>query len=239
MARVFLAASSEALTIAEAPVTGPPFTVSFWFRPTTVGVLQTMFWFGDASVTNHYFQVGLDSTNHLFVQAQVGVSTSTTPTTQTVTVNTWHHAMVTFASNTSRIVSLDDQTEAENTSDLVPLSRNSMAWGRSNDSTPSQYYDGYLFWGSIYSEAILGEQRTPLANGACPLHHRREHLERFYPFVGEDDKDLIAGKILSVVGTPTFTDSAPSGLLAPAAYALPAKGYWAKGSIESGISLKT
>lgn len=239
MARVFLAASSESLIISEAPVTGPPFTVTFWFYPTTVGVAQTMFWLGDLSEANQFFSVGLNATDHLTIFVQQTLSSQEVATSATVTVNTWHHATAIFESDIVRRISLDNQTEATGIIDLGPTGVDGTAWARRGDSSPDQYFDGYLFWGSISNEILPAAAKAPFANGASPLHYRREHLKRFYPFIADEDIDLITGKSLSVVGTPTVLAVAPSGLLSPTAYALPPKGYWSKGSIDSGISLKT
>lgn len=239
MAKVFLAASSEAMTFVEAPVTGPPFAVSFWFRPTTVGVAQTMFWLGDPTSADEFWSVELDASDQLVIRGQDGASSEATATVATVTVDTWHHATAIFASNILRRISLDNQTEASGTDDLTPATPTTVVWGRRGDSSPTNYFDGYLLWGAIYSEIMASADKKPLADGASPLFFRREQLEAFYSFIEGEDRNLITGIIGDLVATPTNLAASPNNLASPNGVILPLKGYLEGDIVSKGITLST
>lgn len=225
MSRVFTAASSEWLDVAEAPVTTYPFSVSFFFRPTTVGAAQTMFWLGNTAVANDYFSVELDATDHLIIHARDGVgSNELTPTVATVTVNTWHHAMAIFESATSRRISLDGGVEASGTDNITPDNTNGLAFGRHSTSAPGSYYDGHLMWAAIWDVAFANGEYEILSERKCPLYFRRDNLVDFYLLINSEDVDVVNRRALTANNTPTTSTNNPSRT-AGGMYEIPAD-YW-------------
>lgn len=210
MSRVFTAASSESLTVAEAPVTTPPFAVSFFFQPTTVGVAQTMFWLGDASSSSSYFSVELDASDQLLGRALSGVTNRVVTTVATVTVDTWHHALAVFATTTLRQISLDGQAEAANTQLVNPSGIDSMAFARNSDSSPNQYFDGHLMWAAIWNVAFVDGEYEILSDRKCPLYFRRDELVDFYPLLADEDVDIINRRQLTANNTPTISTDNPT-----------------------------
>ena len=210
MSRVFTASSSEWLAAGSTPVTVVPFAISFFFRPTTVGVAQTMVWIGDVSNAASYFEVGLDATDHLVAHAQVSITSGVAASAGTVTVNTWHHAFAIFASATSRRISLDRGTEANNTTSVTPTGVDVIAFGRRNDSTPTAYYDGHLMWAAIYDVSFADGEYEILSERKCPLYFRRDNLVDFYPLIADEDIDIINRRVLTPNNSPSVSTNNPS-----------------------------
>lgn len=210
MSRVFTAASTEWLAAATTPVATIPFAISLFFRPTTVGVAQTMCWIGDASDAAQYFEVALDATDHLVAHVQSGATSGVAASAGTVTVNTWHHAFAIFTSATSRRIALDGGTEANNTTNATPTGVDVIAFARRNDSTPTTYYDGHLMWAAIWNVSFADGEYEILSERKCPLYFSRDNLVDFYPLLADEDVDIINRRALTPNNTPTTSNDNPS-----------------------------
>lgn len=210
MSRVFTAASSEWLSVAEAPVTAAPFAVSLFFRPTTIGVAQTLFWLGDSSSSTRFFAVELDASDNLVIRARAGLGNQIATTAGAVTVDTWHHAMAIFESAASRRISLDGGTEANNTTSVTPTGVDSLSFARNSDSSPDQYFDGHIMWAAIWDVSFANGEYEILSERKCPLYFSRDNLVDFYPLLADEDIDVINRRALTANNTPTISTDNPS-----------------------------
>ncbi len=242
MSRLFDDASNQYLQLDSAPISGYPFTLVAWFYTDDDTASQTILGLADKDVNNHKYRLAVRGDQGDKVEAHVhdGGSASNARTSTTFSANTWHHACGVFASSTDRRAYLDNGGENSNGSDKTPLGLDSVAIGRTNDSSPGAYMSGRLAEVCIYNVALGSDARGQLAAGFSPLLVQPQNIAAYWPLIRDEDQDIVGGYDLTAFNSPTVADHPPiiyptsPYIVVPVAVAPPAvgaimtpnKGFW-------------
>lgn len=141
-----------------APVASMPFTWSCWCwsidAPTEH---QTLLWLGDKDVANQFYVMrqgggGAGSEGKVSNLAYAGV-VNWVETTTTMTANTWHMVTGVFG-GTSSVASFLDAGGKNTGTGEEPTGEDSVAIGRSHDSTPGTYWNGCIAVPIIWNRAL-------------------------------------------------------------------------------------
>ena len=213
MARLFASASSEGLDWNTFSLpTAYPFTYSAWFYPTTTSIYAAIMSVVDASSATSYFGMMQYNDNTLAFLARAAAS-SNAFTTNTVNANAWNHGCCVGTSATSRDVYLNGGTAGSNTTSSNPTGIDAAAIGYMTDSTPGDYYDGYIGEVAVWNAALSPAEVKSLSKGYSPLSIRPESLVSYVPLVRDEDFDRISGSGLTVLNTPQIAPSHPNVFL--------------------------
>lgn len=213
MARVFT--TSQYLETTSVPLTGPPFTIAFWFYVTDVTALHLTFGLSAATGIGYYYlgPRGDVVGDPIQVIADNGATPGTASTSTGYTANTWHHCVGVFASSTSRSVYLNGGGKGTDTTNSTPSGVNRLNFGR-------MYYSGSLFgnmsgriaMAGLWSVALGDDEAAALAARYHPRLVRPASLVSCWDlggFAGEYDNDWVGGYHLTPSGSPTWTDGPP------------------------------
>jgi len=215
-ARDFEAAGTDQyLTVASTPITADPVMISCWFNAESGSATQVLAGIYNSSHSDRSLRLGLNSTDQVtFSELSAGAATAATSTT--FTAGTWHHAFGCGVSSTSRFAYLNGGGRGSNASSRTIVGANSIAIGRTNNTTPGNYYDGVVAHVAIWntagsSDAERDAWAVALAAGAHPYTIARANLVFYAPLNGDGspEPDLVGGRLLTVSGSPAKIDSLP------------------------------
>jgi hypothetical protein len=216
MARQYSRASSQYSTVASAVVSAMPFTVSARFYPTTLAAASGEFYSIvtiAAAGENAMLIVGEDA-SAFKIRAQVSPSTAPTATgfpwsTNTLTVNTWHHCALT-ASTTNRDVWLNG-TKTGNTEVIGNFSTlaETTVGGFKAGATNVHNISGRVAEVGIWDVVLTDDELLALSKGVSPLLIRPTSLKAYWPMLDSAAPDVDrwnAGYNLTPVNSPTMAD---------------------------------
>lgn len=210
MARAFDDASSQALTTANAVVSGTPLTIAGFFYSDDLTVQQAMVAIADTAGTNNWFALLLDGTtagDPLLAISRSAGSYAYATSTVGYSANTWQHAAAVFASPSSRSIYLDGANKVTNTATLAdPFGLDYTAVGRRTMSSSDSYLSGRLAEVGVWNVALDDDEIAALAKGVSPKLIRPASLVAYWPLVGNDspEPDLGRGQYpLTLVASPT------------------------------------
>ena len=129
-----------------------------------------------------------------------------------MSVNTWHHLCGVFASAIDRRMYLDGDTanKGSDTISRTPLGGyDRVAIGTIGDFSPGDYMSGRGADAAIWNIALSEPELVVLSKGYSPLFVHPENLVFYAPLINNEDRDIIGGRLLSEVSTPTVADHAP------------------------------
>lgn len=174
---------------ASAPNVGPAFSVSAWYRPTTLNA-GTVLGIG-SSGTSQYVALGMGVSGQGFLEVNGG-GTGDAFATGTFSDNAWHHLGGVSASNTSRIFYADGVAGTTDTASITPSGgfRDRVTIGalRSNGSLISTA-QGDIAECAIWSVALDAAEIVALAAGFSPLLIRPASLVFYAPLIGGGDPE--------------------------------------------------
>jgi len=205
MARLFDDGSSEYLEIDTAAITDVPMTISLWFRTNDVTLNQYGVTLADKDVEDQRFGIGAGgdiANDPLFFYARNGVDSIVIPTTNFMTVNTWHHGLVVgeiSGTDASYKVILDGDTgnAGDSGSEVArPVGFDRTSIGRMGDSTPSDYFSGDLGEVAIWNINMSYAEVVELATGAVAWKVRPQNLV-FYASLIRGLNDIKGGLVLT------------------------------------------
>lgn len=183
MARNFTAASSQSLEVASSPVSGPPFTVAAWARPTGTGASAYVA-VGELGGTHRYMlQQGFGGGNNVAASVTNTGFTFGATTTAAVTANVWHHGCAVFASNNSRTAYINGGNSATNTDTLNLNTPTSVVIGARYNTTLGFYFGGDLAEVGIWNVALTAAEVASLAKGMTCDKIRPQNLVFYAPLV--------------------------------------------------------
>lgn len=204
-----VAASSEALSLATAPVTAAPFTMACWFNSNDAASVYALMGVGDLSVLDNYFLLGLNGTvapdpvQVVAADGSVGVGSTTTG----FTAGTRHHAAAVITSPTSRAVFIDGGSKGTDTTSITPTGIDNTKIGRIPRSGNFNYLDGSIAEAAIWNVALTDGEVAILGLGYSALLVRPASLVFYAPCVRDVSagnwREYIGGVPLSEIGTPT------------------------------------
>lgn len=174
---------------ASAPNVGPAFTVSAWYRPTTLNA-GTVLGIG-SSGTSQYVALGMAATGNGFLEVNGG-GTADAFATGNFTDAVWHHLGGVSVSNTSRTFYADGVAGTTNTTAITPSGgfRDRVTIGalRSNGSLISTA-QGDIAECAIWSVDLSAAEIAALAAGFSPLLIRPAALVFYAPLIGRGDPE--------------------------------------------------
>ncbi len=218
MARYFDDTTSEYLEIDSSPVSAVPITIAAWAYSDNLSTVedQIIAYVGDKDAADEMFLLRLDSTgiNDLWARHRNFGGTSTA-TAGTFIVNTWHHCVAVFASNTSRTAYFDGTAGTENTDTRSAVSSDRVAIGRAGDTSPGDYFSGRIAEVGIWNAALTAAEITALSKGYSPQLIRPQSLVFYAQLIRDEDYDKVGGLSLTPFNTPTIAPHPPMIYPAP------------------------
>ena len=190
----FTAASSQYLSTASSPVSGPPFTIACWALPTGTAS-QAYISVGDSGSAQRYQLqqgLGVDQNNIAFSSISVPGTggASSAITSVGVVAGTWHHAAGILTSDSSRTIYLNGANAVTNTETRAIATPNSVAIAARFSPTVGFYFNGDLAEVGIWNAALTAEEIASLAKGMTCDKIRPQSLVFYAPLV----RDLIDTK---------------------------------------------
>lgn len=216
MSAAFLEASSEYLRVASAPVTAAPISVSCLFNTPNTTTSRVFVSIANSGATNQYFGLVAGSGSKVLWQSRATSAGSAT-TTDTFSVDTWHHAGGVEISATSRFAYLNGVASPEDTTSRTPTGMDRAGIGALVDSSPSNYFEGSIAEVGIWNVVLTAAEWTALAARYSPLFIRPKSLVAYCPLI-RGSTDLIGGVSWETQGTPTT--SAHPRIIRPSAQIL-------------------
>ena len=219
MARSFVAASSEYLLHTGAVITAAPLTVSAWFRPSAINARYTLVSLANDSNNARFglWANGVSAGDPVTCYVHNNASDQSASTTTGFSANQWHHACGVERSAADRSAYIDGGSRGNNTGGRIPVGVNSLAVGRSNDATPSQYMDGAIAEVAIWRAALSDAEIMALAKRRLSALLVRPGALVFYaPLLrpSGDDYDWQRGYRLVDTNTVGFAKH-PGGIVYP------------------------
>lgn len=158
-------ASSNYCRFAGAMIAADPFTVSCWFNK-DADVGSTLFFLGSSSSDTIYYLVGSTDSSGAGHQCTAtkrnGGSTGTATSANLYTLNTWHHVLGTFMSNTNRSVVLNGDTAGAttNTTNVTDPTMNRTSIGRFDRPTPGGHMSGRIGSVIVWNRVLPDKQQA-------------------------------------------------------------------------------
>jgi hypothetical protein len=193
MARNFIAASSQYLEIATAPVAAAPLTIACWFLPVSAAVTYDLVVIGDTVATNYFALIASNpgSLGAISGAASAGGEFSAITTTL-FAANRWAHACATYTSATARAAFLDGGGKGTNATSVVPASPaevdvGAYHAGASIYSPMNGQIAEVALWNVDLSDAEVAALagRTGESLSGLPLRIRPANLVAYWPLQGE------------------------------------------------------
>jgi hypothetical protein len=203
VARAFVAASSQQLFNASAPLTGVPLSMACWYRTTTSGWKMLIDLANSAGGSTGEFGLGLSSTGAGIganrVVAQVNGSNAAVSSASYSQGNVWEHAAAVFSGNSARAAYLNGGNKGTVASSATPSGINEVFVG--NDIF-GEYHDGAIADAAIWAAALDDAEVAALALGVSPLLIRPSALVAYWPLIGQasPEIDLVGRRELTVTG---------------------------------------
>lgn len=208
MARLFSSASNEYLHRVGAVVSGPPFTMVCWYKPTTNPEPYVMGMGTEAGGGAAYHLLEHNSSGYLSARSydgSVGVAT----TSAQISTGAWNHLAGVFSATNARAALLNGANKGTNATDIDPTVQNTTIGCEIRNGSVSWPVNGAIaevaFWNVALTDAEIGI----LADGFSPLFVRPESLVAYWPLVRDEDQDIVGGYNMTAYNTPSVGDHVP------------------------------
>jgi hypothetical protein len=214
MARSFVIASSQFMSVETAAITAAPFTMSVLFYPTTTASNQCMIGCYNAQALGdvQYFDMQFRTNQQIRIRHRDGTLLNVN-TSATASLNAWHQAGYVAVSNSDRTVYLDGGNAVnDTTSKSTPsgIARTALAAEADALTAPpaSLFFEGYLAEGAIWDTDLTAAEMAILGRFVSPLFVRPQNLVAYWPLIGRysPEKDLVGGLNLTLTNTPGTAD---------------------------------
>jgi hypothetical protein len=168
MAFLFASASSQYLSVASAPVTVEPLTISLWYRVASTPTNRMAFSLA-RSTGNGGFRINVTGTTMLAQRVDDGGTPSaSSSTTVANTVGTWYHAAAVFlgsGQNVTGYINGVAGTPATNTGSTLSTLDRLVIGTRLSAGSPGLYFDGDIAEVGVWNAALAAEEIAGLAKG--------------------------------------------------------------------------
>ena len=203
MSYLFDGANDKLERTATLPVTGYPFSVSLWVKPTGLGITDTYFVLGQDAVSTDFWTVQQQSSNLIRAITNDGGIANASTTTE-VTAGNWHHVLAVFASTSSVSIYFDTHLEQVNLSPRNPAAPDVIRFGES--PTGGSDFAGRLGEMAVWSSALTADDAVTLGLGAPPTEVGTPVA--YWPLTA-DATDSIASYDLTATGAIFDADNPP------------------------------
>jgi hypothetical protein len=168
MAYRFQVASSQSVSVATAVVSGPPFSVSCWFKLDSTSDNLSLFTVNNFSASLEYFRSAFVAGTGLVTQTQSGSAALAVATASPAT-GVWQHAGGVWSSSNSRACYLNGGNKGTNATSLTPTGVNQSAIGAIVRASSPSYSTGEVAEVAVWSAALTDEEVALLGKGFSPL----------------------------------------------------------------------
>lgn len=217
MARVFSSATSECINWSSfSEITDYPVSWACWFKAYQTNIISDFMNY-TGSQDQSYVRILLLNDGTVWASLRNG-GVEPAINAGSYSANTWHCMGISFTSDTNREAWLDGVSIGTSTTSINFPIINKFSLGRLDRPSPANPFNGELMWSAQWDTPLSDAEHKMLAAGASPFMIRPQNLKAFVPcgnLNGETDLDLITGTTLTEVGTPTWSDDSPTGLIYP------------------------
>jgi hypothetical protein len=212
MARSFVSASSQYLSVSNAIVTAYPFSMACWFYVLNVTAICTLMSIADTAGANDWWRISCQGTvagDPIQFASRAAGSPLNSSTSTSYVANQWQHACAVCAAANDRVVFLDGGGKGTGTGTNTPTGLDTFGVGARIEVTPGDFMSGRIAWATIWNVALTDAQVLQLAQGMHPLLMRRQSIVGCWPLgMGSPDVDVSGGvHNLTLVNTPTIGDN--------------------------------
>jgi len=191
-----------------------PVSVALWFYASSDSAADSLFWWGDDTVSNQYIRIltrgdlagdpiQLERANSAFTHIE---------TTSGFTIDTWHHAAVVISSATSATIYLDggsSATDANNVS--YPSSPDNYNLGSRGNNTTLNELSGKMAYTTTWDSALTAGNISDLAGGDIPTTIDSGNIISYWkldePGAWFDALDAQGTNLLTRAGSPGYEDT--------------------------------
>jgi len=227
MARAFNG-TTQWLLGASVPVVQPPFTIACWFRATAVVddevlvnlSLHTADWSSHSlSASGATAGDPVKATTYLHAAPFTAVSAVTSTG---FAADTWYHACGVWASTSSRAAYIGGGSKGTNADPKIcaNMTRTAIAAVQQSGGALA-CFGGRIAEAGIWNVALTDAEVAILGAGYCPLFVRPQSLVSYWPFVRDNDKDIVGVTNLTPQNAPTVESHSP--VLYPYGYVTPGR----------------
>lgn len=210
MARLFVSASSQKATLASAPITGGPCSISFFANQTSAVQGSTFLSIGNAAGTRgmEFRWSGLGGTG-VFFDSYGATTVASTASGITLTNGAWSHLAAVETSNSSHALFVNGPSNKFTTATDVGAHTGIDSFSIAQGPWGGAFYDGAIAEVGMWNVALTDDEVAALANGYSPLLIRPTSLVQYWPLFGNDSPELDRFKNsnnLTLVNAPTKAD---------------------------------
>lgn len=197
---------------ATAAVTSFPYSMVFWFYPTSTAANRTIGGlFNSGSTTIRSACIVLNTTGVLRMSCADAGGNTSTDTTNAVNLNAWNFAAITFTNATTRTVMLNGDTGnagGGTVTSRTPASLDRFSIGVQDNSTQAAFGLGNIWMSALWSATLTNEEIVALSKGFPIKAIRVQSLAQCIPYPGAGGQDRY-GRNFTVSGA-TASTNAPS-----------------------------
>lgn len=208
MARLFDNASSEYLSYAGTVYVTRPFTMAAWFYADES--LETkMFAQGDTDQMQ-FFGLGVLNTDYAQWHVRSGGTSYAAESSNTFSINSWHHACGVETASDDRTVYLDGGNSGTNSNTVNPTGIDNATIGAlAASGTQVAHFSGRVAECGLWSVALTADEVTMLASGIRPIYVRPQNLVMYVPLWRDEDEDYVGGVSFTATNGPTVATHPP------------------------------
>jgi hypothetical protein len=217
---------NDGLRLAEAPVsTVGDKTYFAWIKPTTSttnALILGAEWISGGGPFYQYMGLGSDNKLHFYARTQFATyNWGSVTSDETISDGAWGHVAIRLKGPSNQVDSMVLFVNGVKKISSQKLYHNNNvpnSYSIASDYGGDQYFDGKVMWGGVYDTQLSDSEIESLAAGMCPLLIRPSNLARFNPLGGLDGEhstEIIQGASMSDIGSPTWSDDSPTGLIYP------------------------
>ena len=218
MARVFSSASQEAIRFSSfSEISNYPFSLIIWFKAYQTNIYQDIVNFTYSFSDQNYVRILLWNNGTLWASVRNGDSEPSIAG-GSYSANVWSCAGITYSADNSRQLWVNGTSIGTSTTSLLFPAINRFSIGRLDRPSAANPFNGEAGWCAIWNSSLTDADHKSIAAGTSPFSIQPDNLKVFVPngnLDGETDLDVITGTTLTQVGTPTWSDDSPSGLIYP------------------------
>ncbi len=182
---------NQYLVAAQSEITGPPFTISVWIRPSYLAQKRRFTSIYRTS-DNRWWVLWMDSNSPYKIRLDVNGYTAPIFTTTGVSSGTWHHCCAVVVSATERYVYLDGGNKGGGSGlssrTITSLNRYSLGFPFGDS------FDGDIAELAFYKAALADEEVDRLSK-VSPLHVRPNDLAEYFRLIRPPDNGIISGRV--------------------------------------------
>lgn len=178
--------SDQYLSVASTAVSAAPHTMHCAFNVANVTANHTFLSIADTAGDVDYFRLyaaGADAGDFVKYDARTTGNLRTATTSAAFSASTWHTATAVAVDASDRTVYLDGANGGTSAISVTPAGLDSMAIGRLERATPTNFCNGTIAEVAIWNAALNASEVAALAKGFSPRLIRPQSLVCYVPLL--------------------------------------------------------